>query len=234
MKKSLLALALAGVPVMGMAAESSPHTFTGNVGIYSDYAFRGQSQTDAELALQGGFDYAHSSGVYLGVWASNVDSNFLNGANSEWDFYGGYSGSVGDLGYNVGLLYYYYPGQFSGLDIDTTEFYAGLTYKWVGLKMSYNLDDYFGITDSDGTIYWDLSFNYEIAEGLKLNAHYGWTDAENFEDYEDWKIGITKDYAGFTFGLSYIDTDTTVRSPKPGSGEDLADSRWILSVSKTF
>lgn len=240
MKKLYASLALAGlasVPAVAMAADS-PHTFTGNVGIFSDYSFRGQSQTDGEAALQGGFDYAHASGVYVGTWLSNVDTNFLNGSNLEWDIYGGYSGSVGDLGYNVGLLKYYYPGQFSGLNIDTLEAYAAVTYKWFGLKASYNLDNYFGVANSDGTVYWDASFNYELPAKIMLTAHYGWTRyagaGNGALDYNDWKLGISKEFGGFNFGLAYTDTDTKVLSPKPGSTEDLADGRWIVSVSKTF
>lgn len=240
MKKLYASLALAGlvgVPTAVMAADS-PHTFTGNVGIYSDYSFRGFTQTDAEPALQGGFDYAHASGVYLGTWLSNVDPSFLNGANLEWDVYGGYAGSMGDVGYNVGLLKYYYPGQFAGLDIDTLEAYAGVTYKGFGLKASYSIDDYFGAANSDGTIYWDASYGTELPGGVALSLHYGWTKyagaGNSALDYDDWKIGVSKEFGGFTFGLAYTDTDTTAPSLKPGSTEDLADARWIVSVSKAF
>ncbi len=240
----ILALSgLATLPVLAQAADS-PHSLSGNVGLYSDYAFRGQSQTDAELALQGGFDYAHSSGVYLGTWASNVDTNFLNGANLELDVYGGYGGKAGDIGYNVGLLKYYYPGQTAGTpSIDTLEAYAGVNWKWFGLKVSYNLDDYFGIANSDGTVYWDASFSYELPAGVTLSAHYGSTKlsgtspaglSNSAGDYEDWKVGVAKEFGGFNFGLAYTDTDITVASPKPGSTEDLAEGRWILSVGKSF
>ncbi len=234
---SLLVMTTLSAPIVAQAADS-PHSFSANIGLYSDYSFRGQSQTDAEPAIQGGFDYSHSSGLYLGTWASNVDPNFLNGANIEMDFYGGYAGSVGDIGYNVGLLKYYYPGQFSGTDIDTLEAYAGVTWKWFGLKASYNLDDYFGIANSDGTVYWDASFNYELPYGVNFGAHYGWTKlagtGNSSGDYNDWKLSLSKEFGGFNFGLAYTDTDTTVISAKPGSTEDLAKGRWIVSVSKSF
>ena len=54
------------------AAPPPEHTITGNVGLYSQYIFRGLTQTDRDPALQGGFDYAHSSGFYAGTWASNI------------------------------------------------------------------------------------------------------------------------------------------------------------------
>jgi len=239
MNKVFRSLALTGlvtVPVLASAADS-PHSFTGNVGIYSDYIFRGISQTAEDPALQGGFDYAHSSGIYLGTWASNIESLDLNGANLEWDFYGGYSGSVGDVGYNVGLLKYYYPGQTGTSDIDTLELYAGVTYKWIGLKASYNLDDYFGVTNSDGTVYWDLSFNYELPAQVMLGAHYGWTkyagSGNSAMNYDDWKIGVSKEFGGFNFGLAYTDTDTNYYGSKYPS-KDLADGHWVVSVSKSF
>ena len=77
MKKLLLASTVAAalsapVAQVAYAADASPHTITGNVGLVTDYKFRGLSQTYKGPALQGGFDYSHASGFYLGTWASNV------------------------------------------------------------------------------------------------------------------------------------------------------------------
>ncbi|MEW5769139.1 MAG: TorF family putative porin [Pseudomonadota bacterium] len=231
----MLISCIAALPAM---AEDSPHTVTGNLGLYSDYAFRGVSQTAAEPAIQGGFDYAHASGIYLGTWASNVTESMYadaagNTSNLEWDVYGGYSGKIGaDLAYNVGLLKYFYPGASH---FDTLEAYAGITWKNFGLKASYNLADYFGAANSDGTVYWDASFNYELPAKVMLNLHYGATSAEgNAVDYNDWKIGVSKDFAGFVVGLAYTDTDLSDAEQGPVKGEDVKDGRLIVSVSKTF
>lgn len=228
----MLLAGLLSTPLAVVAADS-PHSVSGNFGLFSDYAFRGQSQTAGDLALQGGFDYSHASGFYLGTWASNVETTFLNGANIEVDVYGGYAGSAGDLGYNVGLLKYYYPGQTAGTaSINTLEAYAGVTYKGLGLKMSYNVDDYFGVANTDGTIYWDASYSVDLPAGVALGLHYGKTDGRGAAtDYEDWKIGVSKDIGGFTFGLAYTDTDLPAALVK---GHDVNDGRFILSVSKTF
>jgi uncharacterized protein (TIGR02001 family) len=72
-----------------------PYTLTGNFGIYSQYIFRGLTQTDQKPAFQGGFDFTHESGFYLGTWGSNIswlsDSGACNhGCSLEWDFYGGW------------------------------------------------------------------------------------------------------------------------------------------------
>ena len=147
----------------------------------------------------------------------------------EWDVYGGYSGKIaGDLGYNVGLLQYFYPGLS---DADTLEVYAGVTWKGFGLKASYSATDYFGAADSDGTVYWDASFNYELPAAVVLGLHYGYTAGEGAQaDYADWKIGVSKEFGGFNFGLAYVATDD--------DGEGLygkyADDRVIVSVGKTF
>ena len=224
---AVVAAGLAGVSGLVMAAEeSSPHSLSGNLGFFSDYAFRGVSQTDEDPAIQGGFDYAHASGFYLGTWGSNVE---FGDANMEWDVYGGYSGKIaGDLGYNVGLLQYFYPGLS---DADTLEVYAGVTWKGFGLKASYSATDYFGAADSDGTVYWDASFNYELPAAVMLGLHYGYTVGAGAQaDYADWKIGVSKEFGGFNFGLAYVATDD--------DGEGLygkyADDRVIVSVGKTF
>ena len=83
MKRTILASILVtafSVPVMAQTtevpavAEASPHSLTGNLGIFSSYRFRGIDQTFGKPALQGGIDYAHSSGFYVGNWNSNVSS----------------------------------------------------------------------------------------------------------------------------------------------------------------
>jgi len=221
----LLAMAALSVPVVAQAAAESPHSFSANVGFFSDYAFRGVSQTDEDPAIQGGFDYSHSSGFYLGTWGSNVE---FGNANREWDVYGGYAGSMGDLGYNVGVLAYIYPDYD---DAQTTEGYVGVTYKWFGLKASYSFTDYFDAGDSDGTVYLDGSFNYELPQAFMLGLHYGYTFGEgDMPDYADYKVSLSKEFHGFNFGIAWVGTDD--------DGEDwagkYADDRFIFSVTKTF
>src|SRR5437762_3247023 len=73
--RSLLAASIVASTLPVLAAESAPqpeHTITGNVGLFSQYIFRGLTQTNENPALQGGFDYAHISGLYAGVWGSNI------------------------------------------------------------------------------------------------------------------------------------------------------------------
>lgn len=232
MKKLVHALVLSGLvaaPAMAIAADS-PHSVTGNLSLVSDYAFRGVSQTNEDPAIQGGFDYAHTSGFYLGTWASNVDGGLYPGASLEWDFYGGYSGKISDdLSYNVGLLKYYYPGN--DIDADTLEAYGGVTWKWLNVKLSYSLSDsLFGVQDSDGSTYLEANANFELGSGFMLGLHVGDTNVKGPNggglDYTDWKIGVTKEIGGFNVGLAYVDTDI--------DNVEIADERIVLSVGKTF
>jgi len=128
-KLALAAAALCSLAPFAQAAEPAPEwTITGNAGLFTDYRFRGISQTHRRPAIQGGIDVSHSSGLYLGNWNSNVDSAFYNGANIEMDFYGGYKLPAGPLTLDFGALYYHYPGSGAGgtFKIDNTELYVGL------------------------------------------------------------------------------------------------------------
>ena len=253
MKKIVSALMLAGMvsaPAVVMAAETSPHTVTGNVGFASDYRFRGISQTYEDPAIQGGFDYAHSSGFYLGTWGSNVESLSLNGANMEWDVYGGYTFSVGDVAVNVGGLYYWYPSQTNNaVDIDTFELYAGATWKWLNVKYSHSTTELFGIVDSENSGYLEANVNVPLPADVTLGLHYGYqgvagsiSGVDN-DSYSDWKISVSKPILGFNVSLAYVDTDVESSNVTWGYNtavtkgtdvEDLADGTVVLTVGKTF
>ncbi|OZA26837.1 MAG: hypothetical protein B7X93_10280 [Hydrogenophilales bacterium 17-61-9] len=245
MKKLVHALVwvgLAGTPAMAVAAETSAHEVTGNVSLNTDYRYRGVSQTFKGPAIQGGFDYAHSSGAYLGAWASNVDSEFLNGANVELDVYGGYSGTVSDdLSYNVGGLYYYYPGQFSGTDkINTFEVYAGGTWKWLNVKYSHATTKFFGVDDSKNAYYLEANVTVPLPMDIDLGLHVGHQEVKgaNGFDYNDWKVGLSKEIGGFNVGLAYVDTDFNKAdgsfTRSDGKTRNLAGATVVLSVGKSF
>jgi len=260
-KKTFMAgaMAMALVPSFASAADAAPpYTLTANVGLFSQYIFRGLTQTNRDPALQGGFDFAHSSGFYLGTWGSNIswlrDFGIYSGGGSlEWDMYGGYKGAIGksDFGYDVGLLYYYYPGTVAAgaVRANTLEAYGALSWKWLSLKYSYSLDNKtFGVTDSSGTWYLDLSANYPVTDKLTLIAHYGKQKYEgttagvsndSVASYEDWKLGLS--YAlpkDFTIGAYY--TDTSMNSLQQAfytpaaTGRFLGTSTGTIYISKTF
>lgn len=263
-KKTMIAglVAAALAPAVSVAADS-PHTLTGNVGLYSQYIFRGLTQTNKEPALQGGFDYSHSSGFYAGTWMSNVSwlrhfGTYTAGGSLEMDFYGGFKGTItGDLGYDVGILQYYYPGDVAvgSFKADTLELYGALTWKWLSAKYSHSINKKtFGVNDSEGTYYFDLSANFPVTDKLTLSAHYGIqkfkgtsnacganTSNDLCASYDDWKVGAS--YAlpqGFTIGGFFTGTDMTAAqkafytTPAGAGSRLLGKDTFTAFISKSF
>jgi uncharacterized protein (TIGR02001 family) len=219
------------------AAPKSPHTITGNLGLFSSYRFRGIDQTFGQPALQGGVDYSHSSGFYLGNWNSNVNEGAgYPGGSLEMDFYGGWKNTWGDWGLDVGGIYYYYPGTDAGATtlfsptnnrtgqvasgtVDNTELYVAGSWKWFSLKYSHAVSDYFSTPGTKNSNYTDLSFNYDLGSGWGVNAHVGYLKFKGMTngDYTDWKLGVTKDVSGWVFGAAYIDTTADGNCGNTGS-----------------
>lgn len=250
-----LAFVLAAPLATNALAQSSPapppeHTFTANVGVFSEYIFRGIAQTAGKPALQGGFDYTHASGFYAGTWASNIswlaDFGAYTSSSMEWDFYGGYKNTVGDFGYDVGLLQYYYPGTVApgANKADTLEGYGTLSWKWLSAKLSYSLGNKtFGVADSRGTYYLDLSATYPATEKLSLIAHYGMqkfrgSDNDSFASYKDWKLGVSYALANsYTVGAYYTDTDMDATQRAfytTPAGREIGKATATLYVQKAF
>lgn len=233
------------------AAPEPDWTFTGNVGLFSQYVFRGVSQTNERPALQGGFDLGHKSGLYVGTWASNI--SWLSdaapvSASLEWDVYGGYKGSLpADFGYDVGALYYYYPGRYPVANYtkpDTLELYAALTWKFLSLKYSYSADSKtFGFPDSRGSDYIDLTANYDVIEKVSdvigkvtLTGHVGHQRFKHVGDfnYTDWKVGASTEVYGLTAGVFVTGTDAKTELYTNPFGKKIADTQVVAFVQKTF
>jgi uncharacterized protein (TIGR02001 family) len=268
MRKTLLAVAIAGVfslPAVVFAADAapaaapaSPHTFTGNVGFASEYLYRGIAQTAGKPALQGGFDYAHASGLYAGVWGSNIswlENLGASGASLEIDIYGGYKGTFGasDFGYDVGVLTYNYPGslQPGATNPDTTELYGALSWKFLTLKYSQSTSNLFGNRDSSNSSYLELNAAYDLGNGWGVNGHVGSQRIKNVlnsdGDYTDFKLGVTKDLGFGVVGLAVSATDAKDNcgvvtqdfycfQQRPGGAFDYSagKTKAVLTFNKTF
>jgi len=250
MRKTVIASALiaagAALPTLVGAAEAAPapeHTYTANVTLASEYIYRGIGQTNRKPAVQGGLDYAHASGLYVGTWGSNVswlsDADPKISNSLEWDFYGGYKNTIGDFGYDVGLLQYFYPGSGYGNNPNTLEGYVAGSWTFLTLKYSHSFSDLFGWTGSKNSSYLDLSANYELVPTVNLVGHVGRQKVNGSSaggaSYTDWKVGVTKDVSGNLFALSYITTNgTEAWYTNPTSGKDMAKGRFLFSVTRTF
>lgn len=244
--KSLLTAALASVAVTASAEDISA-----NVGLASDYMFRGVSQTDNQMALQGGFDWAHESGFYVGTWASNVDSNFFGGASDpqlEVDLYGGYRGEMGAFSYDLGVLAYFYPGADNAAadDFETYEFYVGGGYA-VNDALSLNAKLYYAdelnfVGVSENGTYLNLSAAYKMMDNLSLSAGVGFSSGDAFDtlgtnngtgadSYMDYSVGVSTSFAGADFSLTYVDSDDDAEDL---FGDNVTDGRAVLKMSKSF
>jgi uncharacterized protein (TIGR02001 family) len=250
----LATLATTFSPVSMAADEKKPdadYTFTSNVALASEYRYRGISQTNFKPAVQGGFDFAHKSGFYLGTWASNIswigDQNLGASGSMEWDWYGGYKAAFDDFGLDVGGLYYYYPGKYPSTwsavysKPDTFELYVAGSWKWISLKYSYGVTDIFGNKDSKGSGYTDLTANYDLGDGWGIVGHVGYQyipgttgRASSDASYTDWKLGVTKDFGIVAVGLSYIDTNAKNSFYTNMYNSDLGKGTALLTFSKTF
>ena len=297
-KKTALALAIASfaggvlaqsapTPAPAPAPEKSP--ITANVTVVNDYRYRGMTQSNFKPAIQGGFDYAHESGFYIGNWNSSISwisdgypattaatgYNRSTSAPVEMDFYMGFKKEIIGEGFvsDIGILQYYYPtsglrtqAQNSsncattsrngcGTVPNTTELYLAQNFTYGPLtgfvKFSYALTNIFGIYNSRGSYYPDLTINYDTGfEGISLNGHVGYqkvtntVGAYNFS-YADWKIGFTKDFGGGLSGsIAYIGTS----QPKVGSdylwyapttsgsgnNNSMGKGGGLISLTKTF
>jgi uncharacterized protein (TIGR02001 family) len=246
MRNTILSLSIAAAlasPLTAAAQATPAPAVTGNMTLASDYRFRGISQTFEEPALQGGFDYAHSSGFYVGNWNSSISETFYAGAPLEMDFYGGYKRTFGDIGLDVGVIYYYYPGSNApalGGKIDNTEVYIGGSWKFLSLKYYHAVSEFFSAPGTKNSSYIDFAATYDLGNGWGLNGHVGRQKVKNIPlaDYTDFKIGVTKDIAGWVFGAAWVDTDAEAAAytftNAGGKTLNLADSTIVLSVSKTF
>ncbi|NDC08944.1 MAG: hypothetical protein EBZ75_06270 [Oxalobacteraceae bacterium] len=259
MKKLVLASAIASVFIgqAALAADATPeHVVTYNMGVTSDYVFRGISQSRNKPAVSAGVDYAHSpTGAYLGAWASTIswiaDShpNSVTTANRsstpyELDLYGGIKGDIGGgLSYDAGAILY--PGHKLGSapDANTVEVYGKVAYGPVYFKINYALTDAIFVADKAGSYYLDLGADVPLAEKLVLNAHYGhWKFANggavptaNTYNYSDWKVGVTQDLGnGLTGALAATGTDASKTLWDFNGTGYLGGNKVVATLTKTF
>ena len=240
MKKVLLTLLLA------VGATVAQAEVTGNLGLTSDYRFRGVSQSQNAPAVQGGVDYNHSSVFYIGNWNSSVFSQlYTNGSGVESDLYAGWKKDIyKGLTLDVGSYNYFYPrakATGTGSNFDTYEAFVGLGYGPVSAKYSRTLGNgYFGTGNAQGTQYLQADVAYPIA-GSKFSvlAHAGHTNVANSSnlDYNDYNAGIGYDLEGWQLAAKWYTNSamtSTFKNANIVSGQKLYKNAAVLSVSKAF
>jgi uncharacterized protein (TIGR02001 family) len=209
-----------------------------NAAVTSDYRYRGISQSRLDPALQGGADYTNNpTGLYAGTWLSSI--KWIKDAggddNVEWDIYGGKRGNItGDITYDVGGLYYFYPSNSLPTNANTFELYGQLGYGPAYIKYSHSLTNLFGTASSRGSGYLDIGANVDVGSGFTLNLHAGHQEVRHngAYSYTDYKIGATKDLGVCSVALAYFKANTNAYlSP---ASKNLGKSGAVLTVSKTF
>jgi len=216
---ALLATVVGTFSSVAQAAEPES-TLAFNAGVVSDYRYRGLSQSRLEPALQGGVDYTHKSGFYVGAWGSTIkwikDTPGVTKGSVELDLYGGYKGAAGDVAYDVGFLRYEYVGNkyqnatAGGVNANTNEVYGAVTYGPFTAKYSHAISDLFGNVNSKNSYYLDLSATFDLGNGYTVTPHVGRQMVKNLPDYSynDYSVTVAKDLGnGLSASLMLVDTN---------------------------
>ncbi len=216
------------------AEETPAITINGTAAVVSDYRFRGISQTNKRFAMQGSLTVSHESGLYASVWGSSIDDYIAAGGDQEIDLIIGFKKTYDGTTFDVGALYYYYPGSSNfvpGYNSDFLEPYPAVSHTFgpVTAKVSANyspkqkaLDIGFGKEDN---LYAALDLSAGIPDTpLSLSGHLGHNFSRSFLSggvkYTDWSVGASYTYKALTFGVSYVDTSTDIFSYPLGGGKN--------------
>jgi len=255
--KSKLVLALLATSSAAFAqtapAAATPEV-TYNVGVVSQYRYRGIAQTKGDAALQGGVDYANANGFYAGAWGSTIkwikdakpDANVSAAKGAvELDMYAGYKFEAAGLGYDVGYLRYEYIGNTykdastANVNANTDEAYGAVTYGPATLKYSYAFSDLFGYMNSRGSEYWDLSATFDLGNGYSLVPHVGRQSVKNASaySYNDIALTLNKDLGnGLTASIAAISTNgnSTNFNNLSCTAYDASKSAVVVGVKYSF
>ncbi len=252
----LASLVMTGLVNVAKAADPAPapepeSTLSFNLGVVSEYRYRGISQSAKKPAVQGGFDYADKSGAYIGAWASSItwikDSDPKGSAKGpvEIDVYGGYKGALSDdISFDIGGLQYWYAtnnlATVPGLvNANTFEIYGALSFGALTAKLSNSTGNLFGAPNSKNSRYLDLSYTFDLGDGLTIVPHLGdQYVANNPASYSDYSIAINKDMDGTVLSATVLGTNFKTRHGDyvlPGSGtKELSGAALVLGLKKNF
>jgi uncharacterized protein (TIGR02001 family) len=231
----LAALAFSGAAFAQTKAPEPDYTLSYNVGLVTDYRYRGISQSRLKPALQGGVDYVRKSGLYIGTWASTIRwiKDAGGDAPLEIDVYGGYKGEAGPIAYDVGVLRYQYPRHRLVISPNTTEIYAAGTFGPATLKYSHAVTNLFGFADSKRSGYLDASANFDLGTGWSVTPHVGHQKVRNNSafSYTDYAVTVGKDLGnGFSASAAVVGTDADRTLYVTPAGKFTGKTALVLGV----
>ncbi len=236
---TLATLAGLGVAPTAVLAEDAPATAF-NIGAVTEYRYRGISQSRLQPALQGGIDYTHPNGFYVGTWASTIQwiKDAGGKADVEIDLYAGYKKELAkDATLDLGALYYLYPSNNLKPSANTFELYAALSLGAFTGKYSLSTSNLFGFTNSKGSGYLDLSYTADLGDGLSLAPHYGRQDVRHNGggSYNDFSLALGKDFGkGISVSATLLGTDAKSGVYVSPAGKNLGRSTVVLGGKYTF
>lgn len=241
----VLTTLLTGTTAMAQTAATEPdYTLLYNVGVTSDYRFRGIAQTSTKPALQAGADYAHKSGFYLGVWGSGVkwikEYAGATDGSLEIDLYGGYKSEISkDFSYDLGLITYQYPSNNAATNANTTEFYGALTYTMVTAKYSRSAGNFVANPSSSGSAYFEIAANLDLGNGFTLTPHAGHQTIPNVVgnagNYTDYSLTLGKDFGnGLSATVAAVGTNAEKSFYTDTQGRFLGQDALVVGLKYSF
>jgi uncharacterized protein (TIGR02001 family) len=255
--KIVLALLATSSAAFAQTAPAAPEV-TYNIGVASEYRYRGIAQTKGDPALQGGLDYANANGYYLGAWASTIkwikDGALGTGGKQakgpvELDIYGGYKFEAAGIAYDVGYLRYQYvnntyhdaaPAAGGNVNANTDEVYGAATFGPATLKYSQAISNLFGYSDSKGSSYLDLSATFDLGNGYSLVPHAGRQTIKNANSgygYSDYALTLNKDLGdGLSASLAAIKTtaNETLYKGLSSTGYSASKDAVVVGIKYAF
>jgi uncharacterized protein (TIGR02001 family) len=253
---SLLALSL-------LAGSVYAQGMTYNIGVVNNYLYRGITQTRGEPAVQGGLDYAHKSGLYVGAWASSIkwiedNSTTTVGVTgpTELDIYGGYKFDLApNTTMDLGFLRYEYLNNTlvkntAYSNANTDELYVGLSTPLFNVKFSYAMSNLFGQrsstagANSTGATYTEFSREFDLGSGYKLTPKAGMTSMNSkvtdangaTTSYNDYSLTLTKDLQkGLALSVGYSGTNASKSWYVSNfNGKYLGDQAAVVGLKYNF
>jgi len=197
MKKTLLVAAVA-LSALFAGSAAMAGDFAYNIGVQSDYVWRGVSQDNDQAALQGGIDYKHSM-FYAGTWLSNVDFPAANNttAKTEWDLYAGIDPSVGNWSFNFGVYYYTYP---SADNATFGELQTDVSHTWGKGSIGINM---FTPIQSLERPYVEIAASYPLTDKLSISGALGDCGGDAGTQTTSHCNGVAAGYTTWNAGLTY-------------------------------
>lgn len=220
--KSLLAAAVVAASGLSATAQAEDEV-TMNAGVTSNYLWRGVSQSSDSASVSGGIDYASESGFYAGTWVGSLG----DGSGAETDFYLGFGGEAGSIGYDVGYIYYHYGDAD---DIDFGEVYGSISVAGFDLGLAYTVNNEDANDDAgfeSGDMYFSVGYGFDLSEDFSLGLTAGYYDFDS--DGED---GAASSYSHFQADISKGDFTFSLSKAEEESGDD--DLKFVVSWGTSF